>query len=155
VSIAFVTHAAGISATGDPEIDARLPLPERWQVPRETVLAVMAARRRGGRVIAVGTSVVRALESAARFGTLLPGRGITDLRIGPQTTIRVADAILTGVHEEDTTHFALLGAFAPRKQLDSALHTAVENGLLGHEFGDAWLVWRPEARALRATLPAA
>jgi S-adenosylmethionine:tRNA ribosyltransferase-isomerase len=155
VGVVRVTHAAGLSATGDPDIDGALPLPERWEVPRETVLAILAARRRGGRVIAVGTSVVRALESAAVSGILTPGEGVTDLRIGPRTTLRVADGILTGVHESDTTHFALLGAFASKEELDGALHRAVENGLLGHEFGDAWLVWGKEACALRASLPAA
>ncbi len=68
IVVARVTHAAGLSSTGDPVIDAHLPLPERYEVPEETEGAIDIARRRGGRVLAVGTSVVRALETAARCG---------------------------------------------------------------------------------------
>ena len=64
--LARLTHAAGLSATGDPDLDARLPLPERYEIPPETVAAVERARRRGGRVVAVGTTVVRALEGRPR-----------------------------------------------------------------------------------------
>jgi S-adenosylmethionine:tRNA ribosyltransferase-isomerase len=149
VRVAAVTHAAGLSSTGDPAIDACLPLPERWHVPRATADAVRETRAAGGRVIAVGTSVVRALEAASQpTGVLAPGEGITDRVLGPGTRRRVVDAILTGVHEEDTTHFSLLGAFAPRARLDEAMSRAEEEGLLAHELGDAWLVWgEPRARA--------
>ena len=63
---ASLTHAAGLSATGDPAIDAALPLAERYEIPAATVRAVTETRARGGRVVAVGTTVVRALEGAAR-----------------------------------------------------------------------------------------
>ena len=74
---ASLTHAAGLSATGDPALDAALPLPERYDIPAATVRAVAATRARGGRVVAVGTTVVRALEGAAAAGggTLRAGRG--------------------------------------------------------------------------------
>lgn len=154
VEVAVITHAAGVSATGHPEIDARLPLPERFEVSEATARAVNRTRARGGRVIAIGTSVVRALESAARAsapsidGALQAAAGVTDLLLGPSTPRQVVDAVLTGVHESDTTHFTLLEAFADRETLDGALASAVGEGLLGHEFGDAWLVWgeRPERR---------
>jgi len=149
IAVASVTHAAGISSTGDPAIDARLPLPERWHVPHETVRAVLDAKRSGGRVVAIGTSVVRALETAARGGALEAGEGVTDLRLGPGSRLRVVDAILTGVHEEETSHFTLLRAFASRERLGAALEAAERAGLLGHEFGDAWLVWK-DARDARA-----
>jgi S-adenosylmethionine:tRNA ribosyltransferase-isomerase len=145
IEIASITHAAGLSSTGDPAIDARLPLPERFEVGERAVRAIARTRARGGRVIAVGTSVVRALESAARLsadGTLLPASGITDLLLGPGAHLAVVDALLTGVHESDTTHFVLLGAFARRAVLEAALATAEREGFLGHELGDAWLVWR-------------
>jgi S-adenosylmethionine:tRNA ribosyltransferase-isomerase len=141
VEIAFVTHAAGLSATGDAAIDERLPLPERFEVGDAAVRAVVRAHARGGRVLAVGTSVVRALESAARGGVLRAASGITDLRLEPTSRRHVVDGLLTGVHETDTTHFALLGAFAERTVLDEALATAEREGMLGHELGDAWLVW--------------
>jgi S-adenosylmethionine:tRNA ribosyltransferase-isomerase len=152
VEVAAITHAAGVSATGHPEIDACLPLPERFEVSEATARAVNRARARGGRVVAIGTSVVRALESAAARagdGPLHGVAGITDLLLGPETRRAVVDAVLTGVHESDTTHFTLLTAFADRATLDAALARAVREDLLGHEFGDAWLVWgEPAARAV-------
>ena len=149
VEIATVTHAAGLSATGDPAIDARLPLPERFEVPEATVLAVRRTRARGGRVIAVGTSVTRALESAAARsgeGRLRAASGTTDLLLGPGTRLAVVDALLTGVHESSSTHFQLLGAFAERAVLEAALAAGEREGFLGHELGDAWLVWRDRRR---------
>ena len=156
VEVAFITHAAGISATGHPEIDACLPLPERFEVSEATARAVNRSRARGGRVIAIGTSVVRALESAARASTaygassnaaLRAAAGVTELLLGPSTARQVVDAVLTGVHASDTTHFTLLKAFADRATLDGALATAIHEELLGHEFGDAWLVWgKPRER---------
>ena len=154
VELAFVTHAAGLSSTGDPEIDARLPLAERFEVGDAAVRAVLRAKARGGRVVAVGTSVVRALESSARLsgeGPLRAASGVTELLLGPTTTRMVVDGLLTGVHESDTTHFALLGAFAGRAVLDAALATAEREGLLGHELGDAWLVWGTPATGFVAT----
>jgi S-adenosylmethionine:tRNA ribosyltransferase-isomerase len=144
IEVAAVTHAAGLSSTGHPEIDERLPLPERFEVPERTAQAVLRAKARGGRVLAIGTSVVRALESAARLsgdGPLRGAAGVTDVLLGPTTRRHIVDGILTGVHESDTTHFALLGAFADRATLDGTLATAEREGLLGHELGDAWLVW--------------
>jgi S-adenosylmethionine:tRNA ribosyltransferase-isomerase len=157
IEVAAITHAAGVSATGHPEIDACLPLPERFEVSEATATAVNRAKARGGRVIAIGTSVVRALESAARVSGLPNGSGVasgralrgasgvTDLLLGPETPRAVVDAVLTGVHEADTTHFTLLKAFADRAKLDDALASAVREDLLGHEFGDAWLVWGAHA----------
>jgi S-adenosylmethionine:tRNA ribosyltransferase-isomerase len=134
VEIAFITHAAGLSAVGDEAIDAALPLPERYDVPPETHAAVARAKR----VIAVGTSVVRALEGAAISGR---SSGITDLRLGPASRRRVVDAILTGVHEEGTSHHALLEAFVPAHVLEEATRTSIDRGFLAHEFGDVWLIW--------------
>lgn len=157
IGVARITHAAGLSATGDPEIDRRLPLPERFEVSEETARAIMRTKQRGGRIVAIGTSVVRALESAARVsprGSIVAASGITDLRLGPDSPLRVADAILTGVHESDTSHFELLGAFARRATLDVALETAEREHLLQHEFGDAWLVWTPSRGCASATVAA-
>ena len=158
VEIATVTHAAGISSTGHPEIDALLPLPERYEVPAATARAVSRTRARGGRVLAIGTSVVRALESAARAsgdGPLRAASGTTDLLLVPGARRAVVDGVLTGVHESDTTHFTLLGAFADRDVLDGALRAAEREALLGHEFGDAWLVWGAPATGSVAADPCA
>jgi S-adenosylmethionine:tRNA ribosyltransferase-isomerase len=140
VGVAWLTHAAGLSSTGDAALDARLPLPERYQVPPDTVGAIAAARRAGGRVVAAGTTVVRALESAAADGELRAGAGVATLRVGRAHRLRVVDGILTGMHETGTSHFDLLEAFAPRPLLEEALRHAEEQGYLGHEFGDAMLV---------------
>lgn len=141
VLLATVTHAAGLSATGDADLDAALPLVERTFIPEATVQAVFAARAAGRRVTAVGTSVVRALEGRAlERGTLTAGEGATSLRIGPGYRRRVVDALLTGMHDPSESHYALLQSFAPRVLLERAHARAEAWGYLGHEFGDAcWI----------------
>ncbi|XXT15120.1 S-adenosylmethionine:tRNA ribosyltransferase-isomerase [Sorangium sp. So ce429] len=142
VRVASLTHAAGISSTGDPALDALLPLPERFEIPEETVAAVREARARGRRVIAVGTTVTRALEGcAARHGgELRAGPGVTDLVLHPGFRPRVVDGLLTGVHDPAESHFRLLEAFAPAELLHRANAHAEQAGYLCHEFGDSYLV---------------
>jgi len=142
VELASVTHAAGLSATGDAAIDRLLPLPERCEVPVATVAAVARARARKGRIVAVGTSTTRALEgnALAHGGQLVAACGVTNLRIGPGFRPRVVDGLLSGLHEAGTSHHALLSAFAPRALLRLALAHAGEVGALGEEFGDGLLV---------------
>ena len=141
VQIASLTHAAGLSSTGDEALDALLPLPERYEIPEATVSMIRETRSRGGRVIAVGTSVVRALEGRAyEFGHLSSGSGITDLRIEAGFRPGIVDGILTGVHDPTETHFDLLQAFAPAEELHQALKSAVLRGYRGHEFGDSMLI---------------
>lgn len=140
VALGRVTHAAGLSHVGDDAIDRLLPLPERFDVPAATVQAIAAARAHGGRVVAVGTTVVRALESAAAKGSLRAGDGVATLRLGETTVLHVVDGILTGLHEPGTSHFALLQAFAPLDLLLRAHRRAERSGYLGHEFGDTMLV---------------
>lgn len=142
VEVARLTHAAGLSATGDALLDAALPLPERYDIPASTVAAVAAARARGGRVVAAGTTVVRALEgaAAANGGALRPGEGTTDLRIGEGHVPVVVDGLLSGLHEPGASHFELLTAFAPRPLLLEAVRHAEQAGYLAHEFGDSCLV---------------
>jgi S-adenosylmethionine:tRNA ribosyltransferase-isomerase len=158
VRLAWVTHAAGLSSTGDPALDAALPLPERSELPSETVDAVARARASGGRVVAVGTSVVRALEAAWREGELRAGERVTDLRIGPGFTPRVVSGLLTGLHVPGESHFELLQALAPRALLEAAARHAASRGYLGHEFGDACLILgdgRLADAQPRARMPAA
>jgi S-adenosylmethionine:tRNA ribosyltransferase-isomerase len=142
VRVAAVTHAAGLSSTGDAALDARLPLPERYEVPSATVAAIAEAREAGGRVIALGTSATRALEGDAALhgGALVAERGTTDLRLGPGTRRAVVDGIVTGVHDVATSHFALLQSFAPRELLERGVALAEARGYRGHEFGDAFAV---------------
>jgi S-adenosylmethionine:tRNA ribosyltransferase-isomerase len=146
---AALTHAAGLSATGDLAIDAALPLPERYELPAATAAAVDETRAGGGRVLAVGTTVVRALEGAAVAGggTLRASAGVTDLRIGPAHRLRVVDGILTGVHAPEESHFDLLGAFAGPQLLRRAWARAHAGGFRPHELGDAMLVLPGTIRA--------
>ena len=141
-SFASITHAAGLSSTGDAVVDAALPMRESYDVPVETAAAIAATRARGGRVIAVGTTVVRALESAALQGggTVVAGSRDTDLVVGSGHALRVVDAIFTGMHEPGTSHDTLLQAFAPQDLLLRAFQGAQQRGFVGHEFGDSMLV---------------
>jgi S-adenosylmethionine:tRNA ribosyltransferase-isomerase len=141
VTLASITHAAGISSTGSAALDRRFPLPERYEIGSDVVQALGAARERGGRVLAVGTTVVRALESRyAEQGRLVPGEGEARLVIGPGFRPAVVDGILSGMHERGTSHFALLEAFAPRTLLGEALEDAERTDYRQHEFGDAMLI---------------
>jgi len=133
VAIARLTHAAGLSSTGDDALDRALPWPERYEIPRATLDAIAAARR----VIAVGTTVVRALESWAQSGD---ASGIARLKLDPTYKPRVVDGLISGLHAPGESHFELLSAFAPRDRLVRAIELAAASGLSGHELGDACLV---------------
>lgn len=140
VSIATLTEAAGLSATGDPALDAALPLPERYEIPAATVRAIARARAEGGRVVAVGTSVVRALEdSAHRHGEVRAGLAVAELTLAPDTVPRVASGLLTGIHVPGESHYQLLAAFADATTLKRASERAVQGGYRLHEFGDSAL----------------
>ena len=141
VKLARLTHAAGLSSTGDESLDALLPLDERYDIPEETVAAVRDARARGGRVLAVGTTVVRALEgSFAQRGGLRAEAGVTSLRIGPGFVPRTTDGVFTVMHEAGTSHARLMSAYAPLALLDRAWNDAAARGYLGHELGDSTLI---------------
>lgn len=143
VHFATLTHAAGISSTGDPELDQRLPLDEPYEIPERTAEAIAATRARGGTVIAIGTTVARALESAAGLdGTVRAGRGIATGRIGPRTRIQVVDTILSGVHEPGESHFELLRAFTSDAVLHHTHAVATKHHYRTHEFGDSMLIER-------------
>jgi S-adenosylmethionine:tRNA ribosyltransferase-isomerase len=119
------------------------PYPERFRVSREAARAVNDAQTRGGRVVTVGTTVARALESvAADDGTLRAGAGWTDLVITPGRGVRVVDALVTGFHEPRASHLAMLEAVAGRAHLAAAYQAALENSYLWHEFGDIHLIHR-------------
>jgi S-adenosylmethionine:tRNA ribosyltransferase-isomerase len=139
---AALTHAAGLSATGDPALDAALPLAEAFEIPAATARAVAETHTRGGRVVAVGTTVVRALEGAAaqNAGAVRAGRGETDLRITPAFRPRVVAGVLSGAHAAHESHFQLLAAFAGPALLAAAAAHAERAGFLTHELGDSMLV---------------
>jgi len=143
VEFETITHAAGISSTGDEELDRLLPFDEPYHIPATTAEAVRRVKARGGRVVAVGTTVVRALEHAASAdGAVRAGFGLATQRLGPASRLRVLDAILSGTHERGTSHYELLRAFLDDETL---LRTTAEldaRGYLTHEFGDSVLIER-------------
>ncbi len=141
VAVATLTHAAGLSSTGDAALDAGLPWPERYDIPARTAALVNGASRTGGRVIAVGTTVVRALEAAALArGGVVAGTGVAELVITPAHVLRAVDGVISGLHGPTESHHRLLRAFATEAALAAALATATAAGLQGHELGDAMLI---------------
>ena len=139
VGIAPITLHCGVSSLEDHEP----PYPERFRVPAWTAERVNLARRLGGRVIAVGTTVVRALESAAgEDGRVSRAAGWTELVIGPDRAVRTIDGLVTGFHDRDSSHMAMLEAIAGRDLLERSYDEARDAGYLRHEFGDLHLLLR-------------
>lgn len=137
VKIAPLVLHTGVSSLESGEA----PYPERYRVPVETARAINDARAFGGRVIAVGTTVVRALETVASYdGAVNAGGGWTDLVITPERGVRAVDAILTGLHAPDASHLAMLEAFASVDHLSMAYANALDERYLWHEFGDLHLI---------------
>ncbi|MEV6418655.1 S-adenosylmethionine:tRNA ribosyltransferase-isomerase [Streptomyces sp. NPDC051662] len=117
------------------------PYPERFEVPRSTALLVNAVTAGEGRIIAVGTTAVRALESAAgQDGVVRAATGWTDLVITPRRGVRVVDGLLTGLHEPEASHLLMLAAIAGRAALTRGYEEAVRGLYLWHEFGDVHLL---------------
>ena len=134
VAVAPLVLHTGVSSPerGEP------PFPERYRVPEETARVVNAAR---GRVIAVGTTVVRALETvAAPDGTVRAAAGWTRLTVSPERPLRVVDGLITGWHEPQASHLELLRAAAGDALLQRSYRGALAAGYLWHEFGDSHLV---------------
>jgi S-adenosylmethionine:tRNA ribosyltransferase-isomerase len=117
------------------------PYPEWFSVPAETAERVTSTRRRGGRVVAVGTTVVRALESAvAPDGSVVAREGWTDLVVTAERGVDVVDGLLTGWHEPQASHLRLLEAVAGRDLLERSYAAAIAGGYRWHEFGDVHLI---------------
>jgi S-adenosylmethionine:tRNA ribosyltransferase-isomerase len=137
VLLAPITLHTGVSS---PEAH-EAPYPERFAVPVSTARLVNAVRAWGGRVIAVGTTVVRALETAAGGeGTLEPAEGWTHLVVTPERGLRAVDGLLTGWHEPGASHLHLLDAVAGRDVVARSYRGALEHGYRWHEFGDVHLI---------------
>jgi len=137
VHLAPLTLHTGVSS---PE-RGEAPYPERYRVPPATARLVNAVRGWGGRVVAVGTTVVRALETvAATDGTVTAGAGWTNLVVTPERGLRAVDGLLTGWHEPQASHLQLLQAAAGRELLDRSYRAALKHGYLWHEFGDVHLI---------------
>jgi S-adenosylmethionine:tRNA ribosyltransferase-isomerase len=143
IGFATLAHAAGISSTGEPVLDLRLPFDEPYRIHEHTAAAIKRAKSNDRRIIAIGTTVVRALESAANpDGSVRVGDGVASGRIGRETPLRVVDAMLTGVHQPGESHFELLRAFANDALLDQISEAFDQRGYRLHEFGDSMLIER-------------
>jgi len=117
------------------------PYEEYYQVPRTTAERVNAARRAGRRVVAVGTTVVRALETVTdEDGDTHPGDGWTRLVVAPDRPLRSVNGLITGLHEPRATHLAMLESVSDRRHLERAYAEARRSGYLWHEFGDSHLI---------------
>ena len=137
VAVAPITLHTGVSSLERGEA----PYPERYAVPEATARLVDATRWWGGRVIAVGTTVVRALETVADLdGAVTAGEGWTRLVVTPERGIRAVDGLITGWHEPEASHLRLLEAAAGPDLLERSYAAALEHGYLWHEFGDSQLV---------------
>jgi S-adenosylmethionine:tRNA ribosyltransferase-isomerase len=137
VALAPIVLHTGVSSQepGEP------PQPERFRVPESTARLVNATRAAGGRVVAVGTTVTRALESAADLdGTLRARSGWTDLVLGPERPARVVNGLVTGWHAPGASHLALLTAVAGPALVERAYAEALRQGYRWHEFGDSCLL---------------
>jgi S-adenosylmethionine:tRNA ribosyltransferase-isomerase len=151
ISFATLTHAAGISSTGDTQLDRRLPFDEPYRIPMATAAAIHRTRARGGRLVAIGTTVVRALEHAATCDSRVQaGEGLATQRIGAATGLRVVDAILSGTHEPGTSHYELLRAFTDDPTLGRASNELAARNYRTHEFGDSVLIERNASLKCRA-----
>lgn len=137
IGVAELTLHTGVSSLEAGET----PLPERFDVSARTAAEVNTARARGGRVIAVGTTVTRALETvAAPGGRVRPGTGWTDLVLGPDRPARAVTGLVTGWHEPEASHLLLLEAVAGARLVGRAYRAALTAGYLWHEFGDSCLL---------------
>jgi len=143
IDFATLTHAAGISSTGDPELDARLPLDEPYSLSDPLVESIERAKKRGARIIALGTTVTRALEHAAADGILRAGDGLATQRLGADTLLRVVDGIVTGTHEPTDSHYDVLRAFVDTVTLERMSAALEQAGYRTHEFGDSVMIAQP------------
>lgn len=145
---ALVTAGVGVTPlvlhTGvSSQEDGEAPYPERYQVPAATAERVTAARAGGHRVVAVGTTVARALETVTdERGHAAPGQGWTDVEITPARGVRGFDGLLTGWHEPRSSHLRLVEAVAGRTLAEASYAAALHAGYRWHEFGDLSLLLR-------------
>jgi S-adenosylmethionine:tRNA ribosyltransferase-isomerase len=137
IAVAPITLHTGVSSPERHEP----PFPEEFEVPEATARLVNVTRAAGGRVIAVGTTVVRALETVARpGGSVDADAGWTGLVIDPDRGINVVDGLITGWHEPEASHLQMLAALVGEPLLERSYQAALAHGYLWHEFGDSHLI---------------
>jgi S-adenosylmethionine:tRNA ribosyltransferase-isomerase len=142
VDTAYIVLHTGLSSYMDDELDAQHPASEEeYFVGDTTAEKINQTRAKGGRVIAVGTTVVRALESVAGENGHVSGKqGYTQLKIDDRHRLKAVDGLLTGLHEPEASHLDLLSAFLPAEKIRAAYQEAIAKKYLWHEFGDLNLI---------------
>jgi S-adenosylmethionine:tRNA ribosyltransferase-isomerase len=143
VDTAFLVLHTGLSSYVDQVFDRQHRMAEEeYEVSATVAEKIQRTQARGGRIIAVGTTVVRALETVAKESGhgICAGRGYTRLRITANYPLRIVDGLLTGLHEPEASHLDLLSAFVSAEQIREAYQEAVSRGYLWHEFGDLNLI---------------
>lgn len=142
VEIASIVLHTGVSSheVETAEVEEQTLYAEPFWVPAATARAVNAARESGRRVIAVGTTVVRALESAWNGKRVVPVQGFTRLYIHPKRGVHTIDGLISGLHDSMASHLAMLYAIADPWLIRAAYAEAIEQGYLWHEFGDSHLI---------------
>lgn len=142
IETAHVVLHTGLSSYMDDELDAQHPASEEeYFISQTAAEKINHTHQQGGRVIAVGTTVVRALESVAdRTGKVEAGHGYTRLHITSEHQLKTVDGLLTGLHEPSASHLDLLSAFLPAQNIRLAYEDAVQKRYLWHEFGDLNLI---------------
>ncbi len=136
VHLVPLLHSAGLSSTGSNALDGLLPLPERYEVPDSSMGLVKRAKQKGNSIIALGTTALRALESAWA-GQL---SGITTLKIKPDTHMNAVSGLITGMHEPETSHRSILRALCPAPHVRKGYQEAEARSYIGHEYGDIALL---------------
>ncbi|MEL3972177.1 S-adenosylmethionine:tRNA ribosyltransferase-isomerase [Rossellomorea oryzaecorticis] len=142
VEMATLQLHAGLSYYGDDRWPTPKNHPEEYHLPQETVDSIRKAKKNGNRVIAVGTTVVRALETVAaeHDGELAAASGVTNLYITKESPLHVVDGLITGLHEPQASHLDLLRAFVSDEHLFRAYRNALAKSYMWHEFGDMNLI---------------
>jgi S-adenosylmethionine:tRNA ribosyltransferase-isomerase len=142
IGTAFLTLHTGLSSYMDENLTGtHMVSEEEYFIPGGTVQKIEATKLNRGRIIAVGTTVVRALESSASLtGLVNPGHAYTSLRITEDHNLQIADGLITGFHEPEASHLDLISAFLNPVQIKKSYEEAILKKYLWHEFGDLCLI---------------
>lgn len=142
VKIVPITHSAGLSSTGDKIIDSYLPFKERYEIDKEAAYQINEAINRNKRVVALGTTVVRAIESCAydNGGKIIATNSLTDFKIHKDYDMQIITGIISGMHIPEESHMEIMLAFAPEELILDGYNEAIENNFVWHEYGDVTLI---------------
>jgi len=140
IRLASLLHGAGISSTGSQYLDSKLPLREWYSIPSATRELINTTKSNGNRVVALGTTVLRAIESAADNGQAQAGAGLTTLKFSPGYQFKTIDTLITGMHEFGTSHRDVLNALCPPELVQVGYEQVEFHDYRDHEYGDISLL---------------